>query len=260
MKSPRLRFLTSSDMRQINGATRRLCRIGSQAELAAVFVEEVGRCVPGDLNAWNETTADFSGFKGFDASRDYLVEVRKRLDAIVAYLPRHPVIASVGWEGWHGGPRLLTEFTSSRAFNEHPLYREAYRHLDSKYQVGFQIGIVGNTAVTVTLNRKDRDYSDRDCQKLHLLGSRVFRIWRLLNEQQVLRTQLEAIEEGFAFGPASLTLAELRLLQKTLHGANRPRLPSRLSQAECNTRQAVIKKLELESSSQLFALLNRFRS
>lgn len=263
MNSPRLRFLTSADIRDINGATRRLVRVANREPLRKALVQEMEHRLPSELDVWSDWKREMDGLAAFAIPGDYLAEVRNRREAIETHIGEHPISKAIGWEGTEQVPRQMSDFISKRELVNNPLYCEALRHLDSNYQLVLSGGVVGETRTIISSHRKLKDFTEREREKLHLLGLRVFEIVRLLYERELIKAQITSIENVFSFNSAgfgALTASELLLLQRMLKLSSSEAGERRLSESERKTRRRIIEKLQLESSSHLFALLHRFKT
>ncbi|MGJ3244254.1 MAG: hypothetical protein ACFE0O_15025 [Opitutales bacterium] len=265
MNLPRLKELTSSDERQVNGLTRRLAQAGDRQELAALFIDGIGRCLPGEMSGWGETTPDFTTFTGMTVSEPYFDATQRLMGPIAAYLDHHPALRAVGWSGARKRPHRISDFASSGQFRATPLYREAYRHLDADHQVAFSPGCFDGTGIVISLNRKQTDYSDRECQKFHMLGNRVSQLLHDLTERHRINRQLRLLEARWPLAPAGsdrLTAGELRHLGRLARQAragdsrvvNKP-----LRDTHRKALYAIMDKLELESRTQLVAILRELR-
>lgn len=259
----RLPELLSRDERQVNGVVRRLTRAEDRAEFAAVFIEEVERCLPGEMSGWGETTPDYAQFTGMAVSADYLSATQRLVEPISMHLQHHPALSAVGWQGAQECPRRISDFASEREFFGTPLYREAYRHLDADHQIAFSPGCFEGVGVVISLNRKRSDYSGRDCQKFHLLGHRVGQLLGDLTERGRIDRQLGALESRWPLVPGGsdrLTAMELQHLARLVR-AGEGEVVARTSRRDTERKAlyAIMDKLELDSRAQLLALLRELR-
>ncbi len=259
MSLPRLTALTTQDQRQVNGVTRHLAEANDRNEFAQIFIEEISRCLPGEMSGWGETTADYTQFTGMAVSPAYLTATMALVAPISRHLDCHPALRAVGWRGARDCPRRISDFASHRRFTGTPLYRDAYRHLDADHQIAFSPGCFEGTGIVISLNRKRSDYSDRECQKFHLLGDHVRQLLEDLTVRAGINRQLQAIESRWPLPTASaqrLTAGDLRQLARLARSgtaATTVPMPDRKALYQ------IMDKLELDSRAQLLALLHELQ-
>lgn len=265
MSSPVLRELTGRDQRQINGITRRLSVANDRQEFASLLIEEITRCLPGEMSGWGETTPDYTQFTGMAVSADYADATLQFVEPISQHLDTHPALDAVGWQGATTRPRRVSDFATTRQFFNTPLYQEAYRHLDADHQIAFSPGCFDGTGIVISLNRKRADYTDRDCQKFHLLGHRITHLLHDLTARTRIDRQLRALETRWplaATGTDRLTARELQRIAALVQSTSPPEITITSPSSRDTERKAlytILDKLELESRNQLLALLRELQ-
>jgi GAF domain-containing protein len=87
-------------------------------------------------------------------------------------LPQHPVLNHQQATG-NGQALRISDFLSDRQFRALGLYRDFYRHTDTRYQVA--IGVPGprKGLIGIAVNRQHRDFTDDEIELLDLLRPHI---------------------------------------------------------------------------------------
>jgi len=81
---------------------------------------------------------------------------------------KHPLVRHHGFEGGQRTHRL-SDAQGRRDFHRSALYAEYYRRIGIDQAVAVPLFVDGRTLVSVVLNRRAMDFSERDCERLELL-------------------------------------------------------------------------------------------
>jgi hypothetical protein len=162
----------------------------------------------------------------------------------------------------------LTDFQSANKFAGNPLYREVYRHIDSRFQLAFTPCQLSDRKVLLTLNRNCRDFSEEDREELHYAGLCLERISRMIEERQILEMTWNTLcafaGSRAGVGPFdSLGITDLKLLAALIA----KRRVSQIS-ADWKIRRdtldkrlgAIRERLGLENNQQLLSALSDLRT
>ena len=243
------RELRDADLRRINGLTRKMAGSGDWDQLAVICVREIPRCVPIDYVAWNVFNRERTEICAIVATPQVQDRANELLDEVNAYLYRwHPVLSTVGWKGVERRLRTMSDFQSCGRFRQSPLYREAYRHLEADYQAAESVGYYGNRNLTMSYNRRLRDFSRREREILHMINRRIDVVAREVHRRHIMRRNLARLTALAGAGtlPADdLTAAEIHGMASIVRGEPAAR----------DTRTRLQAKLGLESSKQVASLV-----
>lgn len=105
-------------------------------------------------------------------------------------------------------PKKISDVASFREFAQTPVYQEYYRHIGVKHQMVFSVSGGGETKIGLALNRRLRDFSERDRSVLAFLSPHItqaFHNARIANEMAV---NLERIGEGLGEINRAVVLVE----------------------------------------------------
>ena len=93
------------------------------------------------------------------------------------YFRVHPLVRFHGAEGGRGAHRISDSQPFAR-FRETGLYAEYYRRIGIDHAVALPIEVNAQTLVSFVLNRVGRDFSDRECALLDVVGTCLSRQYR----------------------------------------------------------------------------------
>jgi DNA-binding CsgD family transcriptional regulator len=88
--------------------------------------------------------------------------------AFAAHAGENPLVAHQHLTGDPSTVRL-SDFITARQFHRRPIYNLLYRRLGVEFQVAFGVGADPGQVAGIALNRRHRDFSDRDVEVLGLL-------------------------------------------------------------------------------------------
>jgi len=96
-------------------------------------------------------------------------------DAVVIFhqnLPQHPVLNHQQATG-NGQALRISDFLSDRQFRALGLYRDFYRHTDTRYQAAISVPGPRNGLIGIAVNRPHRDFTDDEIELLDLLRPHI---------------------------------------------------------------------------------------
>lgn len=243
------RELRGADVRRINGLTRKMAGCRDWAELAVTCVREIPNCVPIDYVAWNIFNRERTEVRGVVGTPQVEERAVELLDEVNTYLLGwHPILSTVGWEGIEKRLASMSDFQPVGSFRRTPLYSHAYRHLDADYQAAESIGYYGDINLTMSYNRRLRDFTRREREMLRLINRRLDGVAREVYRRHIMRRNLErltALAGADVFPTGELTAAEIHGMASIVRGE--PVTP--------DTRTRLQEKLGLESSKQIVSVV-----
>jgi len=114
----------------------------------------------------------------------------------------HPILGHIR-RTRDGGAVKISDFASRRQFRATQLYNEFFRPLNIDQQMHALFGAPQSLLAGLALNRRRRDFSERDRRLLNALRPHLFRAYQnaralteLLEEAAVLRRALEEVDRG----------------------------------------------------------------
>lgn len=246
----KFRELHQADLRKINGLTRRMVQCKNLAELEVTFVSGALKCVPMDYLGWNLFNRDRTEVIYVGSTEQLMRRAVELLDEANGYLlDWHPILSTVGWAGVEKRLATMTDFQTIGEFRRAPLYRYAYRHLDADYQAAESVGTYGNLNLTMTYNRRLRDFTRREREILHLLNRRLDSVAAALYRHEQLQARLNSLNR--LSGNANLTASNLTTGEIQALGSLVREEPIRR-----DVGASLREKLALKSSKQLVSLVN----
>lgn len=226
---PRLPDITAADLRAINRLTGQLVDAPDLDTLGRELIGGSGKILPADFMVWNLWTPAMDELLSFEANHKQLRDAMdQREDSLLATIHHHPVIAAGQLERTRLMPQRMSDYQSSAAFKSNPLFQEVYRHLDSNYQIAYNAILLGESQIILSWNLRNRDFTDREVQLLHLLGLQVATLGRRIEERRHLREMWETLNRGLGAVRASgatpaptLGANDGRILSALIQGAAR---------------------------------------
>jgi DNA-binding CsgD family transcriptional regulator len=114
------------------------------------------------------------------------------------HLPEHPVIA---YQAHHGDSRVqkISDFLTQRQLHDLGLYQEFFKRVGTEYQLACTLAR-DPLLIGVVLNRRDRDFTERERTILTAASSHIIQAHRNASELTMLRRELtstrSALEES----------------------------------------------------------------
>ncbi|TAE78438.1 MAG: hypothetical protein EAZ65_05680 [Verrucomicrobia bacterium] len=233
------------------------------SELESLFVQQALTVLPGECLAWNNWAPSWESLISGRLNGGYHEEFHRHLDAFSETVSHHPVVRANQFAASSTAVLKLTHYQSSARFRENPLYREVYRHIDSRFQIAFAPSCLSDRRILLTLNRKQADFEEEDEESLDFGGRCLDRIARAIDEKQTLERAwlrlCSIVGEQTGIGPIqSLGESELRLLTDLLQKKNISQISvaRKIRRDTVDKRMASIReRLGLENNRQLLSAL-----
>jgi len=265
---PRLPDLRTADLR---GARRLLGHLVEAPDLATLgreLVDGAAKVLPADFMVWNLWTPAMDTLLAIQSNHSHLLQELVRLGApLNATIHHHPVIAAGRLEQAIQAPQRISDYQSYARFKANPLFREVYRHVDSHFQIAYNIANLDDARILLSWNLRLRDFTGREMQLLHLLGAQVGALARRIEERRKLQAGWDALARGLgaalvdpvpAAAPPALSPGEGRILAGLIRGESRAELAARLgSRRDSLDRRLgqLRERLGFENSAQLLRAL-----
>ena len=116
-------------------------------------------------------------------------------EAFDRHFHAHPLVRYHGFEGGQGAHRISDSIPFPR-FRESALYSEYYRRVGIDHAVALPLEAGDGTLVSFVLNRRGRDFGDRELALLEVVGGHLARQYRRLlraGRAESERTALQAL-------------------------------------------------------------------
>lgn len=159
-----------SDYRKLLDGVGRVHAEVDLDRLPGVILEVVASLVPVEHLSYNEVNTH-AGRLRMAGTPDAEAAMRRYVPAWVRHMGEHPILREHDERvrlGGQPGVRKISDFLPRRRYEGLGLYRECYRHLDTEYQMVLPVVAADGHTVGVALNRKVRDFSERDRRVLEL--------------------------------------------------------------------------------------------
>jgi len=225
-----------ADARAIHRLTGHLMEADDLPTLGRELIHGARRLLPADFMLWNVWTLEMDRMLGVESNCDqYCSVLEDHGEALGAMIRHHPVIAAGHLERAMIRPQRMSDYQSTSAFLENPLYREVYRHVDSRHQIAYDAIRLEDSRIVLSWNHRRRDFNDREMQVLHLLGKQVAALARRLEERRHLRrawgdltVALGSSVVAEAGSPVLLGARDGRILSGLVCGETRADIAARL--------------------------------
>jgi DNA-binding CsgD family transcriptional regulator len=236
------------DLLNLLDGTRRVHEAATDLDrLPVVMLDVVRRLVPVEHLTYNEVNLAADRLLSFSDSRDTDSTLLRHLPAWERHMDEHPLIRDVRRQVARGrepgAARKVSDFLSRDRYQNLGLYHECFRHLDTEYQMVLTLVAADGHTVGIALNRKLKDFSERDRRVLQLCrphlriaylnALRRLRLRRLFDPA----AKAQAVEDLRRLG---LTHREAEVMFHVLQGETSPEIARSLS----NSPRTVHKHLE----------------
>lgn len=233
------------DFSRIRAFQSDLASVGDWEGLIDCAMYHLRALVACDCFCWNEWSNDFGALKRVESHDQYaseLAALERSLDETVAH---HPLIAQGRLLDAKVAPARLSDYQCSSVFRSNALYREVYRHLDADYQIAYIPAATHDTTLIVSINRRRRDFGERELQVQQLACDAMGPTIALLSEIEAMGRMREAIGQLFErktglSGVETLSLGEARLVSGLASG----RTQSQIALNAKVRRDTIAKRLE----------------
>ncbi len=134
----------------------------------------------------------------------------------------HPLVRYHGFEGGRV-TRRISDSLSRRQFRRTALYADYYQPVGLEHTVAVPLWVDERRLVSVVLNRRGLDFSERDCERLEVLRPHLAFLYRQARRHDATPWAAEAVpqgpapENGYA-GRQALTPRENEVLHWLAHG------------------------------------------
>lgn len=160
--------IRSADLRKIQAFSSDLAQIHAYEDLIECSITHILNIVPCDCLCWNEWNRDITDLRSVQSHDGYDSEIFRKMESLQATVSTHPIIANDKMHATRTDPILITDFQTTRSFRQTPLYYEVYKHLDADYQIAFTRDVATDTAISITANRRIRNFSRTDSELIRL--------------------------------------------------------------------------------------------
>ena len=191
-----LTSLHSADLRRLVESGYRIQEIADPEQLAWHAQEVFQQLVGADLVVWNELTADGKVSTGMTFP-DLGVRFWERVaPGMLAHINEHPFVQHLGKRPCSAFTAALSDFLPTRRFMQTGLYSVGYRDFAAKHQISSAVGIAGGEYLVVSLNRRSKDFCDRDKTILDAVTRQASQAYQNLRRFDSLQSQIAALAEG----------------------------------------------------------------
>lgn len=105
-------------------------------------------------------------------------------------------------------PKRISDLASFRQFAETPVYQEYYRLIGVKHQMVFSVSGGGETRIGLALNRRRRDFSERERQMVSFLSPHITQAFHNSRIAGEMAVNLETVGAGLDGINRAVVLAE----------------------------------------------------
>jgi DNA-binding CsgD family transcriptional regulator len=183
--------LTRGDLRRLLDAVRTLYASADLTAFRARVLSTVPQVVRSDVTGYNEVDPEQGQVTG--RIEPVVGDVGTVLRDFARHMHEHPVLGHVRRTG-DGSARKISDFLTARQFRRRGLYREFYRPLGIEHQIAISLPISPALVIGIALNRRGRDFSERDRLLLDLLRPHVVQAYA--NAETVSRLQARLARTG----------------------------------------------------------------
>ncbi|WAC20924.1 hypothetical protein OVA24_05960 [Luteolibacter sp. SL250] len=177
-----------SDLRAIRRLTGQLMEAEDLPTLGRELIQGTLKILPADFMLWNLWTLEMDQVLAMESNNAHCQRVLEcHGNELAATIHHHPVIAAGHLDNAMLRPQRMSDYESDTAFLDNPLYREVYRHVDSRHQMAYDAIRLEDSRVVLSWNRRDRDFTHREMQLLHVVGLQVAALSRRLEDRRHLR-------------------------------------------------------------------------
>ncbi|MDB5325352.1 MAG: response regulator receiver protein [Phycisphaerales bacterium] len=164
--------LSERDYLAVLGAVRRLNDEPDPQCLPRLMLDVVRRLVRAESVTFNEINPEDARQSCFSDTPDLDTVMGTLGDPWSRHLGEHPLIVrseALRARGRTLGVSKISDFLTRRELKASGLYHSVYRHLDTEFQMAVTVVADPGKTVGIALNRKLRDFSERDREVLQLL-------------------------------------------------------------------------------------------
>lgn len=258
-----LHEVRESDLLELRAFYTDLTLVTHWEELIECSISALERMISSDCTSWDEWTPHFGEPTRLHMTTPYQQVSTNLLPQLAATIQHHPVIYRLGWENLSFTPHRLSDFETQTRFKNNPLFREFYRHIDAYHQVGYHYASTSSAELTLTINRRLADFTQREIQIFKLAADTIAPFAKALHKQEDALKKASIIcdlfQECYGLNKMdSLSLGELQLLSNLADGLKISRIAKEKGirrDTVSNQLAQVREKLVLTSNKELLSTL-----
>jgi len=180
------------DIRLLEEVEATLQSISSAQAFTAASMALVRRLVPCDCITVNEIN---TGKQKMRTSIDP-PEIEKRMpdwqDVFARHMHEHPV-ANHHRDNGDLKAYKISDFLDSEAFHRLNLYTDFFGKIGVEYQIAFGFACEDGTTVIYSLNRRYRDFSERERRRLNLIRPQLMLTYAMLEHCSMMERELDSL-------------------------------------------------------------------
>ena len=224
-----LERLGPSDYEGVLECVRELYAVDRVEALPRRAIDGIGRLISSEIITYNE----------IDPQRQLVLRSEVPAGAIAArqvaaferHTRQHPLIAHYA-QTQDSQPLKISDFLTLSQFRRLDLYNEFFGELAINYQMAVTIPSSPRLVIGIALNRRGRDFSERDRAVLDQIRPHLAQAYRVIAERAGLRERAERAEQALWSTPAGnldgLTRREREVLILVAEGKTNPQIGDRL--------------------------------
>jgi hypothetical protein len=180
-------------------------------------MERLRALVPSDMAAWVETYSDRPEAEAIASPHDLLPDGPRRFARI---RNEHPILAHFE-RSCDGSAVKLSDFFSPAQYRRLRFYQEFFRPAGVEHQLSIALPRRGPRLIRITLNRRRRDFSERDRLVLNLVRLHVAQAYRNAQAFEHIAAQRSDLERA----AEALDVGVIVVRKGGPHGVHEPTSP-----------------------------------
>jgi DNA-binding CsgD family transcriptional regulator len=187
--------LSQKDFHSASLALEEIYSAVEKPDFSRLIINTVSRLVAADITAYNEV----------DHSRESIIiehdfqpaqRVTELAPTLAAHAHEHPVNEYHRRTGDNRSLKI-SDFLSDREFRRLGLYHEFYRQLEVSHQISLYLPSSPALQIAITLQRRNRDFSERDRAVLNFLSPHLATAHALARRFCFINERFSALATGF---------------------------------------------------------------
>ena len=168
--------LSRQDRVLVDDAIRKIYKLGDLDEFAVTAMRELPRLVKSDVTSFNEVNISARRLVSvLDDQSCEKIYLKRRLE-IDRFMMQNPLIAHTART--NDGPIKISDFLPDNLWRDTKIYHSVYNRMGVDYQMSISMNLGGNHIVAIALNRRDRDFTERDRRMLAAVQPHVIRAYK----------------------------------------------------------------------------------
>lgn len=198
--------LRREDLRRVAGFLAEGDEVTGIDDFVRHVIRALPRLVPCALIGYNDINPE-AGRITWTADPDQATRFEGSEDALGRHVGTHPGVRHAAKHpdaGWF----RISDFLTRTAFRKTPLYNEYYRRVGVEYQAMVLFRRSPSTFMGISMNRKDRDFSDRERAMLNIVWPRLRQAYTNAERFSRLERDVRLVCGGLdslRIGPIALT-------------------------------------------------------